>query len=207
MSEPGCSRAETRMLMKKAPSGRAQATGLLNIDWADFVWPLFAPKMAIMNKCINEQPPTKMLAVQPFRSACIESIATLSPTGLLCLSSLIVYVGLFAFPNTHAGFYLFLSFFVLCISQQCTFSASIGSFRSWTTSKHLKMEELGSQGPLSRASWLHWLQMVRKQKTKFCTALVNGIITVYSLAATFFSSHSVFFWFEEKCSNQSTKLI
>lgn len=32
-----------------------------------------------------------------FYPACIESIPTLSPTGLLCLSSLIVYVELFAY--------------------------------------------------------------------------------------------------------------
>lgn len=61
---------------------------------------------------------------------------------LVCICAAIC---LFVYPflQAHAAF--------LCISQQCTFSASIGSFKSWTTSLHLKMEELGRQGPLSRA--------------------------------------------------------
>lgn len=111
---------------------------------------------------------------------------------------------LFAFPKAHAGFYLFI-YFPLCISQRCTFLASIGSFRSWTTSKRLKMEELGRRGPLSRASWPRWLQMVRKRETASCTAPVHDIVAVYAMVIVLVVYFPV--WRESQYNVDSSHLI
>lgn len=113
---------------------------------------------------------------------------------------------LICFSKSPRRFLFKKNIFSLCISQQCTFLASIGSFKSWTTSKRLKMEELGRRGPLSRASWPRWLQMVRNRKRPSAElhprCLFNGCGVFF-----FFLSHFIFiFWFGVKSLNQK-KLI
>lgn len=143
LCRPRCSNEQ------RSPWKHVRATGFLSIDWNYFVWPLLV-------LCLHKNHPwksgfkkrtkmwTKMLEVKLFFLHLHWIHPLCSPTGLLCLSGLIVYVCLFAYLlKAHAA--------SLCISQQCTFSASIGSCKSWTTSRHLKTGELGKQGPLSWA--------------------------------------------------------
>lgn len=79
----------------------ARATGFLHIDWNDFVQPLLVlclhKKVAIKNKMWIEMFEVKLLSF-----FCLRWIQPLSsPTGILCLTGLIVFVRLFTYLFIH----------------------------------------------------------------------------------------------------------
>lgn len=137
---------------QRSPRKHAGATGFLSFDWNDFVWPLSVP-------CLHKSHPWKSslrkqkCEAKCWKLNCFFFLPALGPSVVLSHRSFVLKwldcfcaaVCLFVYPflQAHTAF--------LCISQQCTFSASIGSSKSWTTSLHSKTEELGRRGPLSRA--------------------------------------------------------